>query len=54
MKKYDYVLIGGGLFSAVFAYHAKKAGKTCVVIEKRNHLGGNIYCEKVENINLHK
>ena len=54
MKKYDYVLIGGGLFSAVFAYHAKKAGKTCLIVEKRNHLGGNIYCENIENINVHK
>ncbi len=54
MKKYDYVLVGAGLFSAVFAYHAKKAGKSCLVLEKRNHLGGNIYCERVENINVHK
>lgn len=54
MKKYDYILIGGGLFSAVFAYRAKAAGKSCLVIEKRNHLGGNIYCEKIENINVHK
>ena len=54
MKKYDYILVGGGLFSAVFAYHAKKAGKTCLVIEKRSHLGGNIYCESIENINVHK
>ena len=54
MKKYDYVLIGAGLFSAVFAYHAKKSGKTCLIIEKRNHLGGNIYCESIENINVHK
>ena len=54
MKKYDYILVGGGLFSAVFAYHAKKAGKKCLVIEKRNHLGGNIYCENIENINVHK
>ena len=54
MKRYDYVLVGGGLFSAVFHYHAKKAGKRCLVIEKRNHLGGNVYCEKIENINVHK
>ncbi|MBQ2286499.1 MAG: UDP-galactopyranose mutase, partial [Clostridia bacterium] len=54
MKKYDYLLIGGGLFSAVFAYHAVKNGKTCLVLEKRPHLGGNIYCEKVEGINVHK
>ena len=54
MKKYDYVLVGAGLFSAVFAYHATKAGKKCLVLEKRDHLGGNIYCEKIENINVHK
>ena len=54
MKKYDYLLVGGGLFSAVFAYHAVKNGKTCLVLEKRPHLGGNIYCEKVEGINVHK
>ncbi len=54
MKKYDYVLVGGGLFAAVFAYHATKVGKKCLVLEKRNHLGGNIYCEKKENINVHK
>lgn len=54
MKKYDYILVGSGLFSAVFAYHAKKAGKSCLVLEKRNHLGGNVYCERVENINVHK
>ncbi len=54
MKKYDYVLVGGGLFAAVFAYHATKNGKKCLVLEKRNHLGGNIYCERTENINVHK
>lgn len=54
MKKYDYLLVGGGLFSGVFANEAKKHGKTCLVLEKRNHLGGNIYCENVHNINVHK
>ncbi len=54
MKKYDYLLVGGGLFSAVFAYHAIKNHKTCLVLEKRNHLGGNIYCENIEGINVHK
>ena len=43
-QKYDYLLVGAGLFNAVFAYKARKAGKTCLVIEKRNHRGGNIYC----------
>ena len=54
MKKYDYLFVGGGLFSAVFAYHAVKNGKTCLELEKRPHLGGNIYCENVEGINVHK
>ena len=41
-KQYDYLLVGSGLFAGVFAYHAKKAGKTCLVLEKREHAGGNI------------
>lgn len=53
-NKYDYLLVGAGLFSATFAYHAKKAGKKCLVIDKRPHLGGNVYCENVEGINVHK
>ena len=52
--KYDYLIAGSGLFGAVFAFEAKKAGKTCLVIDKRDHIGGNIYCEKVEGINVHK
>lgn len=51
---YDYLIVGSGLFGAVFAYRAKNAGKKVLVIEKRRHLGGNIYCEKVEGINVHK
>ena len=54
MKHYDYVIVGSGLFAGVFAWHAKKAGKTCLVIEKRSHMGGNIYCEDVEGIHVHK
>ena len=54
MKKYDYVLVGSGLFSGVFAYHARKAGKTCLVLEKRDTIGGNLYCEDMENIHVHK
>lgn len=54
MKKYDYVFIGGGLFSGVFAYLAKQRGKSCLVVEKRGHLGGNIYCENMEQIHVHK
>lgn len=46
-KKYDYLIVGSGLFGATFAYRAKRAGKTCLVIDKRPHLGGNIYCEPV-------
>lgn len=52
--KYDYLVVGSGLFGAVFAYEAKKRGKSCLVIDKRNHIGGNIYTEKVEDINVHK
>lgn len=53
-KKYDYLIVGSGLFGAVFAYEAKKRGKKCLVIERRNHIGGNIYCEKINGINVHK
>lgn len=52
--KYDYLIVGSGLFGATFAYLAKKAGKKCLVIDKRLHLGGNVYCEKVEGINVHQ
>ena len=53
MEKYDYLIVGSGLFGATFAYKARKVGKKCLVIDKRNHLGGNVYCEKVEGINVH-
>lgn len=53
-KKYDYLIVGSGLFGSVFAHEAKKKGKTCLVIDKRDHLGGNIYCEKIEDINVHQ
>lgn len=52
--KYDYLIVGSGLFGATFAYFAKKQGKRCFVIDKRAHLGGNVYCERVEGINVHK
>ena len=52
-KQYDYLLVGSGLFAGV-AYYAKKAGKTCLVLEKREHAGGNIYCENIEGINVHR
>lgn len=54
MKKYDYLIVGSGLFGATFAHLAHKQGKTCLVIDKRPHLGGNIYCEQIEGINVHK
>lgn len=54
MEYYDYLIVGSGLFGATFAYRAKQAGKKCLVIDKRSHLGGNIYCENIEGINVHK
>ena len=53
-KEYDYLIVGSGLFGATFAYFAKKAGKKCLVIDRRPQLGGNVYCEEVEGINVHK
>ena len=52
--KYDYLIVGSGLFGATFAYRAKQAGKKCLVIDKRPQLGGNVYCENIEGINVHK
>ena len=54
MKKYDYLIVGAGLFGATFAYEANKRGKKCLVIDKRDHIGGNIYCKKIEDINVHQ
>lgn len=54
MAVYDYIIVGSGLFGATFAYHAKQKGKRCLVVDKRQHRGGNIYCESVEGINVHK
>lgn len=54
MRIYDYLIVGSGLFGATFAYRATKAGKKCLVIDKRPQLGGNVYCEQVEGINVHK
>lgn len=51
---YDYLIVGSGLFGAIFAYEANKRGKKCLVIDKRNHIGGNIYTKEVENINVHE
>lgn len=54
MKDYDYLIVGAGLYGAVFAHEAKKKNKKCLVIDKRKHIGGNIYCENIEGINVHK
>ncbi len=54
MKEYDYLIVGGGLYGSVFAHRATLAGKRCLVIDKRKHLGGNLYCENIEGINVHK
>ncbi len=54
MKLYDYLIVGSGLFGATFAYFARRAGKRCLVIDKRSHPGGNVFCEKIEGINVHQ
>ena len=54
MKKYDYLIVGAGLFGATFAERAKKAGKSVLVIDKRDHIAGNVYTENIEGINVHK
>ena len=54
MKKYDYLIVGAGLYGAVMAYELGKQGKTCLVIDRRNHIAGNIYCEDIEGIHVHK
>ena len=51
---YDYLIVGSGLFGAVFAHEAKKAGKSVLVLERRDHVGGNVYCEEKDGINIHK
>lgn len=53
-KKYDYLIVGAGLYGAMCAYRATQAGKRCLVLDKRNHVGGNLYCEDVEGIHVHK
>jgi UDP-galactopyranose mutase len=54
MKKYDFLIVGAGLYGSVFANEAKKANKKCLIIDKREHYGGNLYSEKIEGINVHK
>ena len=53
-KDYDYLIVGAGLYGSTFAHLASKRGKRCLVIDKRSHLGGNVYCEDVEGIHVHK
>ncbi len=54
MKQYDFLIVGAGLYGSVFSHLATKRGKKCLVIDKRNHTGGNIYCENIDGINVHK
>ena len=54
MKHYDYLIVGSGLYGATFAYCAAQAGHSCLVIDRRPHLGGNVYCEDIEGINVHR
>ena len=54
MKTYDYVIVGSGLFGGVWSYLARRQGKSCLVLEKRDHIGGNIYCEEQAGIHVHK
>ena len=51
---YDYLIVGSGLFGAVFAHEAAKAGKSCLVIDKRQHTGGNLHCQLIDNIWVHQ
>lgn len=53
-KQYDYLIVGAGIYGATFACMAHRHGKRCLIIDKRHHLGGNIYCENIEGINVHK
>ena len=54
MKKFDFLFVGSGLFSAVIAYELSKTGKKCLIIDKRDHIGGNIYTKEIEGINVHQ
>ena len=54
MRPYHYLIVGAGLFGSMFAHQARQKGKKCLVIDRRHHIGGNIYCEKIEGINVHK
>ena len=52
--KYDYLIVGAGLFGAVFAHEAVKKGRTCLVVERRGHIAGNIYTEEISGIQVHR
>ena len=54
LKEYDYLIVGSGLFGSVFAHEATKLGKKCLLIDKRSHPGGNVFCENIEGINVHQ
>lgn len=54
MKQFDYLIVGSGLFGATFAYIAKQKGKRCLVVDRRSHLGGNLYCDNIDGINVHR
>ena len=54
MAKYDYLIVGSGLYGATFAFLAKQKGKKCLVLDKRAHTGGNVFCENIDGINVHK
>ena len=54
MSMYNYLIVGAGLYGAMCAFHARKKGKSVLIIDKRNHVGGNVYCERIEGINVHK
>ena len=54
MKKYDYLVVGSGLYGAVFAHEARKTGKSVLVIDKRPNIAGNVYTEEIEKIHVHK
>lgn len=54
MKQYDYLIVGSGLYGATFANRVKRGGKRCLVIDKRPNLGGNVYCENIVGVNVHK
>jgi len=54
IKEYDYLIVGSGLFGSVFAHEATKRGKKCLLIDKRSHTGGNVFCENIEGINVHQ